>query len=151
MINAYVGKNAAGKTSNLRKRYEEAKAQGSRVITNLIDIRLYRMVNVDITSLEIVNDLMELDTLKVLNREIVFEEQLENHTQAFLNLVNVMCKDVDVICIDEPEVGLSEQEAQVCGLILNQISRKKLVWITTHNDNFTWFDDCKLYCVEEEN
>lgn len=150
MLEAIIGKNASGKSVVLKKQLKDLVDSGKTVATNLIESELLEDTGISCSSLELLNHIVELDTFKILGNNIVYEDQGESHSKDFLELVNIICKDVDVIVIDEPETGLTEREAYFSGILMNQVSKTKDIIITTHKDDFYWFDSCITYIVNRE-
>lgn len=150
MFEAIIGKNSSGKTVVLKRQLRELIEDGEVIATNLVDSDLLCDIEISSRSLELLNNIVELDTFKVLDNNIVYDEQLENHSKDFLELVNVVCRDADAILVDEPETGLTERESYFVGLLLNQISKERNVYITTHKEDFYWFDECITYVTERK-
>lgn len=150
-----VGLNSSGKTVNLYKELNQNRTPNT--VTNLQKV-CYN--NFDETRLDLIcnsyewqGDMFEYDEIEIINNSIVLKMDGMNYTQAFLDIITLLCRKGDTLILDEPEYGLYESEIpMLMHCLMYLIPTYKNVTIATHcqylfavePDNFYWCENYKL-------
>lgn len=137
MLNVIYGENASGKTKALEDLV--FACDSSQIATNVVPIVIqipYDMERVHF--IEKCFGYLEFNTTNI-NRLIEVESELSDE---LLNILTILCRDVNNIFIDEPEFGIYGSELYILYNIFSLLSEKvENIWIVTHEDLYTHFDN----------
>lgn len=130
MINLIVGENSTGKTL-----YLESLIKTGKELTNLERLNRYLNVPYDKLRLERLRDLYicEVDASNPFVLGVT--EPDRPLTTNFIELVSLMCKEGDILLLDEPDKGLMWYENNYfISFLLAVSSSFKDIYIVTHDE-----------------
>lgn len=157
MITLILGQNAIGKSYCLKKILKE------NIKSNIVASNINGIDNLDILEnreynnerLEILEENKFIDEISVKANKISIIEADMKTGHKFESLVYLLCKEADILILDEPEYGLSSEEiALLFDLITKMASTFKEVYIVSHDVKsiaLLWNNNSKLYTVITEN
>lgn len=132
MLNLIVGSHALGKTRTLRKIIEDCS---TTFATNIPKFRGHNPQEYCCRSLDEVSDVLQ-DDVCITPYGLSIEGRIDI-SEDTCKILTVLCKDAELICIDEPEARVSEHEVAVIASCIARVSRTRSVWVSTHSDIFT--------------
>lgn len=146
MIELIIGQNTLGKTAYLQ---EVIEGYGIKNIINNIksDISI-EFVGYNKERLDILQDLLMADEI-VEGRQLSVVNSYIDLSKYFLELFTLMCKERDILILDEPDKCLTSTETL---LFLNFISfanrTYKHIYIVTHNELMLGLPSKEIYTVK---
>lgn len=157
MITLILGQNAIGKSYCLKKILKE------NIKSNIVASNINGIDNLDILEnreynnerLEILEDNKFINEISVKANKISIIEADMKTGHKFESLVYLLCKEADILILDEPEYGLSAEEiALLFDLLVKMAPTFKDVYIVSHDVKsiaLLWNNNSKLYTVITEN
>lgn len=135
MLNVIYGENASGKTTALRRiasRYDL-----SQIATNFIPVT--KLLPYDLERVHFIEELFWYVEFVTTNSNRLIEVESE-FSEELLSILTILCRDVENIFIDEPELGIYGSELYILYNVLSLFSEKvKNIWIATSEDMYTRF------------
>lgn len=157
MITLILGQNAIGKSYYLNKILKE-NIKSNIVASNINGINgLENLENREYSKerLEILEENKFIDEISVKANKISIIEADMKTGHKFESLVYLLCKEADILILDEPEYGLSSEEiALLFDLLVKMAPTFKDVYIVSHSVKsiaLLWNNNSKLYTVITEN
>ena len=157
MITLILGQNTIGKSYYLNKILKE------NIKSNIVASNINGIDNLDILEnreynnerLEILEENKFIDEISVKANKISIIEADMKTGHKFESLVYLLCKEADILILDEPEYGLSSEEiALLFDLLVKIAPTFKDVYIVSHSVKsiaLLWNNNSKLYTVITEN
>lgn len=153
MITLILGQNAIGKSYYLNKILKE-NIKSSIIASNINGINgLENFENREYNKerLEILEENKFIDEISVKANKISIIEADMKTGHKFESIVYLLCKEADILILDEPEYGLSAEETILLfDLITKMASTFKDVYIVSHSVKsiaLLWNNNSKLYTV----
>lgn len=153
MISLVVGDNCTGKTIALRKLRQECSGTA---IANFEDKNILEIAKLDETSLNLLSGL----TACTISTNATYTEltgfaalcacSTVPKSAMCLQILSVVCKDVDAFFLDEPDIGLSKVELSTLIELIQHLSDEynKTFWITTHREDWLVLRNINIYTVD---
>ncbi len=167
MINIYIGENGQGKTLLLEDYIDNIDNKES-IVTNFVDILGLDIRKLSKERLSIVLDeynsgkLFDGYDVAVKNGKIIPDVDTKEYSDEYIDIITLLCKDGDILVLDEPDMGLDLQETSKLQLALIMlIPTYKNVRIAFHSQsllgmedfidiNYYWVQNYKAISITEE-
>lgn len=155
MVSLYTGQSGQGKTTILKNILGEKVKCGRMVVTNLAN---FDCNDFDQDRLDIVlshdnfeNTFYYEELVVYQNRLVVVDEgqiSEDTYTDAFLNMLTLICRKGEILILDEPDLCLTMDETTALIKIIRQVKDTyDEVYIATNNSWLYMLAD-KAYLVE---
>ncbi len=137
MINVIIGENASGKTKKLMAMYNRDITTAT---INLDDADALRDIPLCREDIEFFEEMLGLKNIVIRENQITVADITETFgrlipcSSEFLNILSVVCKQVEKVYLDEPEYYLSNTELNYLIYCLQEFDKE--VWITSHYKGF---------------
>ena len=105
MVRLIIGKSASGKTLYLKRVLEQHNLD--EVCTNLLDDVSLANNPYNRERIEILDDVLETATIEEQKTSLRITGANAPLTQAFDSIVTIICKDRDILILDEPCFGMT--------------------------------------------
>lgn len=162
MIKWIVGLNGAGKTVLLDEMIDNALQDKEQLITNAREVHYenFDMSKIDeLRRSDYYNEIFDYGNLEIVNNKLAIINTDFRYTNAFLDIVTLLCRNGDILILDEPELGLFGLEIDLLVKIFEVLlPLYKGGYIVTHcqelfglyPDDFYWCDNYNLLKITEE-
>lgn len=154
MLTLYAGVNGQGKTILLQKRINSALSKGEIVATNMKKIPYTKYSEERIrllTNFELTERIFDFVQFELINNQIVALDTDDlnwKYSNQFMELLNIICSQGDILVLDEPDAELSDIEIRhLIGLIDLIRNTYKEIYLATHNKKMFSLAD-KVFWVE---
>lgn len=150
MINLIIGKNALGKTVYLNKLKD--KNDLDKIITNLITFRYIKNEKYNQERLDILQELLLADEIIPTNPKLTIVKPDFEISQEFIDIMTLLCKDRNLVLIDEPNKGLTPHERfRLISFLAQTAHTFDSVYIVTHYEGMLAIPNINIYTVDKYN
>lgn len=149
MINLIIGQNALGKTAYLKQLI--SRLDFNKIITNIekdpgLDITPYNEDRINI-----LKDIAECGEVMTSLSLINIADDMVVYSIDFLTLITLLCRDRDILILDEPDMMLNITERSLLVNFIAYAERTyKLIVIVTHDSLTFSLPNYTLYTVVED-
>ena len=162
MLKWLVGLNGAGKTVLLEEKLDDAIKCNQKIVTNVRKVHYKGFDTRKLNALkesEFFEEIFDYGDLENINNRIVIVNNDYNYTDAFMNILTLLCREGDTLILDEPEFGLFGREVDILVKVVQiLVPFYTNGYIATHcqellsvqPQNFYWCSDYKIEKLTEE-
>ncbi len=166
MINIIMGLNGQGKTLYIENLLSKKINEGEIVVSNLPNSLTVNKIdkqkaNILASNMRLTHKILNGTDIKYSNTQLFFDGD-EEYTNAFVNIVTLLCKQGNVLILDEPDIGLNSTEVyQLYEVLVLLLPMYKEAFISMHcqellgmedvlDVKYYWMDQYQIYNVSEE-
>lgn len=146
MVNVILGHNATGKTLFLNNLLKD----NQKAVTNLIQPVFFSETKFNSEAVNRIERALGISDITKRGTSInyVSNDGVELSSE-MCDLLFLLCCDMDVAILDEPDFGMTEVERGKLITVFSYLSTIFLeIWITTHDEGMLYLDNANYYRVE---
>lgn len=147
MVRLIIGKSASGKTLYLKRVLEQHNLD--EVCTNLLDDVSLANTPYNRERIEILDDVLETATIEEQKTSLRITGANAPLTHVFDSIVTIICKDRDILILDEPCFGMTLVEKnKIVNFLSSAVRTFKEVYIVTHYEVMLGIPDIEILTVK---
>lgn len=147
MITLPIGNNAIGKTEYLRKILKSYRFDD--VITNMRPKEYILNETHNQERLDILSDILISEDIKPAKYQLIINDPCFELSTKFLELMTLLCRNRDIMILDNPDAELTfEEKSVIISFLARTTHTYKQVFIVTHNEKMLCLK-AKFYTVEK--